>query len=95
MGMIFVTHNMGLVKDISDFLAVMYAGQIVEYGKTKDILKIALTTGEFKVVKTKDIKKRDDAKLSGMPDFSHILKAQDVADISTYLMSTIALEAKK
>lgn len=38
MAMIFVTHNMGLVKGISNQLAVMYAGQIAEYGKTSDVL---------------------------------------------------------
>jgi len=38
MAMIFVTHNMGLVKGISNQLAVMYAGQIVEFGKTNEIL---------------------------------------------------------
>lgn len=38
MSMIFVTHNMGLVKGISDKLAVMYAGEIVEFGKTEDVL---------------------------------------------------------
>jgi len=38
MAMIFVTHNMGLVKKISQSLAVMYAGEIVEYGSTMDVL---------------------------------------------------------
>jgi oligopeptide/dipeptide ABC transporter ATP-binding protein len=38
MSMLFITHNLGLAKDLSDDLAVMYAGQIVEYGSTKQIL---------------------------------------------------------
>ncbi len=39
MAMIFVTHNMGLIKNIAHQTAVMYAGQIVEQGKTDQILK--------------------------------------------------------
>jgi len=39
MSLIFVTHNLGLVKDVSDTLAVMYAGQIVETGSTKKVLE--------------------------------------------------------
>jgi ABC-type dipeptide/oligopeptide/nickel transport system ATPase component len=38
MAMIFVTHNMGLVKDLTDDLAVMFAGKIVELGPTKTVL---------------------------------------------------------
>ena len=38
MAMIFITHNMGIVKNISDRMAVMYAGHIVELGKTADVL---------------------------------------------------------
>lgn len=38
MAMIFVTHNIGLVKDVADELAVMYQGQIVEIGETEKIL---------------------------------------------------------
>ena len=34
---IFVTHDMSLVSHFSDRLAVMYAGQIVELGRTRDL----------------------------------------------------------
>jgi peptide/nickel transport system ATP-binding protein len=34
---VFVTHDMSLVSHFSDRLAVMYAGQIVELGKTRDL----------------------------------------------------------
>jgi peptide/nickel transport system ATP-binding protein len=34
---LFVTHDMSLVSHFSDRLAVMYAGQIVELGKTRDL----------------------------------------------------------
>src|SRR5256712_10262401 len=34
---IFVTHDMSLVSHFSDRLAVMYAGQVVEIGPTRDV----------------------------------------------------------
>ncbi len=37
MGIIFITHNMGVVARMADRIAVMYAGQIVESGTAKDI----------------------------------------------------------
>lgn len=38
MGIIFVTHDIGVAAEISDRLAVMYAGQVVEAGATEDVL---------------------------------------------------------
>ncbi|MDX1540404.1 MAG: ABC transporter ATP-binding protein [Geminicoccaceae bacterium] len=38
MGMIFVTHDLGLVEEVADRVAVMYAGQIVEQGPAEDLL---------------------------------------------------------
>ena len=38
MGVIFITHDLGLVADIADSVLVMYKGEIIEQGKTKDIL---------------------------------------------------------
>ena len=32
MGVIYITHDMGVVSEVSDHVAVMYAGQIVETG---------------------------------------------------------------
>ncbi len=37
MGIIFITHNMGVVAKMADRIAVMYAGQIVETGSASDI----------------------------------------------------------
>jgi oligopeptide transport system ATP-binding protein len=37
MGIIFITHNLGLVADICDRISVMYAGRIVEQGSVNDI----------------------------------------------------------
>jgi peptide/nickel transport system ATP-binding protein len=38
MGIIFVTHDLGVAAQIADAVAVMYAGRIVEYGSASDIL---------------------------------------------------------
>lgn len=37
MGVIFITHDMGVVAEVSDDIVVMYAGQIVETGPVRDI----------------------------------------------------------
>jgi peptide/nickel transport system ATP-binding protein len=38
MGLIFVTHDLGVAAQIADKVAVMYAGRIVEYGDARDVL---------------------------------------------------------
>ena len=37
LSVIFITHNMGVVANMADRIAVMYAGKIVEYGKAEEI----------------------------------------------------------
>ena len=37
-GMILVTHDMGVIAEVADRVAVMYRGEVVEVGKTHDIL---------------------------------------------------------
>ncbi len=39
MGIIFVTHDIGVAAEISDNVAVMYAGRMVEQGSVRDILR--------------------------------------------------------
>jgi peptide/nickel transport system ATP-binding protein len=39
MGMIFVTHDLGVASEIADRIAVMYAGRIVESGPVTEILR--------------------------------------------------------
>ncbi len=38
MGVIFVTHDLGVAAQIADKVAVMYAGRIIEYGSASDVL---------------------------------------------------------
>jgi len=38
MSMLLITHNLGVVAELADRVAVMYAGQIVESGPTADVL---------------------------------------------------------
>ena len=38
MAMVIVTHNLGVIADIADEVAVMYAGQIVESGRVEEVL---------------------------------------------------------
>jgi peptide/nickel transport system ATP-binding protein len=38
MGLIFVTHDLAVAAQIADQIAVMYAGRIVEFGRTYDVL---------------------------------------------------------
>ena len=37
--MIFITHDLGVVAEISDYVAIVYAGQIVEYGPREKIFR--------------------------------------------------------
>lgn len=39
MGMIFVTHDLSVAAQVADKVAVMYAGQIVEMGHVRDVLR--------------------------------------------------------
>ncbi len=42
MGLVFITHNLPLVAEIADRVAVMYAGEIVEQGRTDELFAAPL-----------------------------------------------------
>ncbi len=53
MGILFVTHNLGVVAEIADRVAVMYAGRIVETGPVADVFshpRHPYTTGLMKSI---------------------------------------------
>jgi oligopeptide/dipeptide ABC transporter ATP-binding protein len=39
MAILLITHNLGIVGDLADHVAVMYAGQIIENAPTRELLK--------------------------------------------------------
>ncbi|MCQ2566736.1 MAG: ABC transporter ATP-binding protein [Clostridia bacterium] len=39
MTVVYITHDLGVVANVADWVSVMYAGQIVEYGTVRDIFK--------------------------------------------------------
>ncbi|MFN8008838.1 MAG: ABC transporter ATP-binding protein [Terriglobia bacterium] len=38
LSMIFISHDLGVIAHVADFAAVMYAGRIIEYGPTAEVL---------------------------------------------------------
>lgn len=42
LSMIFISHDLALLSAISDYIAIMYAGKIVEFGKVEEVLKSPL-----------------------------------------------------
>lgn len=68
MAVLLITHNLGLVAQYSDFVNVMYAGEIVECGAVKDVLSNArhpYTQGLIAAVPRLDLPK--DSPLAEIP----------------------------
>ncbi len=62
MSLLLITHDLGIVANIADSIAIMYAGEIVEQGDTVEVFKNPLhpyTTGLFdSIPKIGDVKER-------------------------------------
>ncbi len=68
---LFITHNMAVAKYVSDRIAVMYAGEIIEKGDVKDVIENPLhpyTADLIKSIPTRDItRKVADIEIAGDP----------------------------
>lgn len=70
MGMIFVTHDLGVASEIADTIAVMYAGRIVESGPVAQVLKYPLhpyTAGLLASTAHRQSRDRDIDAIPGSP----------------------------
>lgn len=73
---IMITHDLGVVANISDHIAVMYAGKIMEYGKTEDIFEFPAhpyTWGVLRSIPPEDANDREPLHpiLGTPPDLFH------------------------
>ncbi len=70
--MLFISHNLGVVRRIADEVAVLYAGQVVEHGATDDLLRSPMhpyTKGLLAAIPRLGQKKRALAAIPGrLPD---------------------------
>ncbi len=65
---IFITHNMGIVSEVCDSVAVMYMGRVVEYGSKRQIFKNPLHPYTRALMKAVPVLGRDRAnKLDSIP----------------------------
>ena len=76
MGMILITHDLGVVAEVADRVNVMYAGRIVETGNLQDVYanpKHPYTRGLMHSIPRSDQKGRELRPISGSPpDLMHI-----------------------
>ena len=86
---IFITHDLGVVANMADRVAVMYAGKIVEYGKSEEIFfepKHPYTWALLSSIPDIDSKERLDAIPGTPPDMIYPPKGDAFALRSRYAM---------
>lgn len=87
---VFITHDLGVVANVADRVAVMYAGKIVEIGTVDDIFynpKHPYTWGLLGSMPTLDSKEEDLVAIPGSPpDLIHPPKGDAFAPRSPYAM---------
>jgi oligopeptide transport system ATP-binding protein len=70
MGLILITHDLGVVADVADKIAVMYAGKIVEHAPVHDIYRAPAhpyTKGLLDSIPRVDLKGRELYAIRGLP----------------------------
>ncbi|MEZ3177656.1 ABC transporter ATP-binding protein [Streptomyces pimonensis] len=76
MGLILITHDLGVVADVADRIAVMYAGRIVESAPVHDVYKAPAhpyTRGLLDSIPRLDLKGRELYAIEGLPpSLTHI-----------------------
>jgi oligopeptide transport system ATP-binding protein len=91
MATIFITHDMGVVANIADRIAVMYAGKIVEYGTANEIFfnpQHPYTWGLLMAVPDMDIKDQDLYTIPGSPpNLLHVPKGDPFAFRNKYALN--------
>ncbi|KRL99075.1 ABC superfamily ATP binding cassette transporter, ABC protein [Liquorilactobacillus satsumensis DSM 16230 = JCM 12392] len=91
MSTIFITHDMGVVANIADRIAVMYAGKIVEFGTANEIFfnpKHPYTWGLLMAVPDVNIKDQDLYTIPGMPpNLLHVPKGDPFAFRNKYALN--------
>ncbi|HEY9887545.1 MAG TPA: ABC transporter ATP-binding protein [Candidatus Obscuribacterales bacterium] len=104
MAMVFITHDLGIIAEIADQVAVMYQGKIVEYGPVWDIFsqpQHPYTKGLLACRPTPDQRLRQ---LPTVADFMEVVpngtgalqireKAQDVSQVAAFQSVVTAAEA--
>ena len=87
---IFITHDLGVVANMADRVAVMYAGKIVEYGKSEEIFfdpKHPYTWALLSSIPDVDSKERLDAIPGTPPNMIYPPKGDAFAPRSKYAMN--------
>jgi len=67
MAILLITHNLGIVGDMADRVAVMYAGQIVELSPARELLRRPLHPYTRALMNSVPKLRRDAARLSAIP----------------------------
>ncbi len=89
MSVIFITHDLGVVANMADRVAVMYAGKIVEYGKVNEVFfdpKHPYTWALLSSIPDVDSKERLDAIPGTPPNMIYPPKGDAFAERSKYAM---------
>lgn len=100
MSMIMITHDLGIVAEVCDEVAIMYAGRIIEHGNLVDIFenpKHPYTEGLFNSIPNIDNRKAELKPIKGlMPDPCDLPKGCTFCDRCDYaLEKCVTIEPEK